>query len=308
MYTNTLDGKFAVFRDESTHRRLTNRDRLDKLYEKAGEHRGCGALYRKWGIIVNIKKLKKENGMIVPCLMEIPEGAKQIVIYVHGFESRKECDTARLLQERLPKEGIGAVSYDQPGHGEEEARKEWIRVESCKDSLQTVEEYLQTQYPDAEILYFASSYGAYLTALYISTRPHLGDKLFMRSAAVNMPHLLLGPPGSEPDPQALELLEKQGYLQPNLGAGNPVKVPKGMFEDLRDNDLFQKFNPDAFSHTACRMVHGSKDPVIDPRMAKAFSEKFQIPITFMEGEGHSINLKPEDPDRVVDQALEFFRA
>ena len=128
MYTNTLDGKFAVFRDESTHRRLTNRDRLDKLYEKAGEHRGCGALYRKGGIIVNIKKLKKENGMIVPCLMEIPEGAKQIVIYVHGFESRKECDTARLLQERLPKEGIGAVSYDQPGHGEEEARKEWRSI------------------------------------------------------------------------------------------------------------------------------------------------------------------------------------
>ena len=55
------------------------------------------------------------------------------------------------------------------------------------------------------------------------------------------------------------------------------------------------------------MVHGSEDPVIDPRMAKKFSEKFSIPITFMEGEGHSINLKPEDPDKVMDQAIEFFR-
>ena len=56
------------------------------------------------------------------------------------------------------------------------------------------------------------------------------------------------------------------------------------------------------------MVHGSEDPVIDPEMARGFAEKFRIPITFFPGEGHSINLKPGDPDRVVDMALEFFRA
>lgn len=251
--------------------------------------------------------LTKENGKIVPCLFEIPEGAEKIVIYIHGFESCKECATAELMRKRMPPEGIGVVSYDQPGHGEAEARQEWIRIESCKDSLQTVENYIHEQYPEAEILYFGSSYGAYLTGLYIGSRPHLGHKFFMRSAAVNMPWLLLGAPGSEPDEQAIALLKKQGYLQPNLGVGNPVKVPLGMFEDLKENDLFEKFNPDAFGHTSCRMVHGSEDPVIDPRMAEKFSEKFSIPITFMEGEGHSINLKPEDPDKVMDQALEFFR-
>ncbi|WP_173558256.1 alpha/beta hydrolase [Eubacterium pyruvativorans] len=253
-------------------------------------------------------KLRKGNGHIVPCLAEIPDGAKQIVLYVHGFESCKECDTAELLRRRLPAEGVGVVSYDQPGHGEEEARQEPLGIEACKDSLALVEEKAAARCPDAEILYFGSSYGAYLTGLYISSRPHRGHRFFMRSAAVNMPWLLLGPPGTPPDPEAAALLEKQGYLQPNLGVGNPVKIPRGMFEDLRQNNLFLSFAPDAFGETCCRMVHGSEDPVIDPEMARVFAEKFRIPITFFPGEGHSINLKPGDPDRVVDMALEFFRA
>lgn len=75
-------------------------------------------------------KLRKGNGHIVPCLAEIPDGAKQIVLYVHGFESCKECDTAELLRRRLPAEGVGVVSYDQPGHGEEEARQEPLGIEA----------------------------------------------------------------------------------------------------------------------------------------------------------------------------------
>ncbi len=252
-------------------------------------------------------KLSKENGCVVPCLADVPEGAGMIVIYVHGFESCKECMTAKVLFRRMPPEGIGVISYDQPGHGEAEARDEWIGIEACMDSLQAVENYAHEKYPEAEIVYFGSSFGAYVTGLYISSREHLGDKFFMRSAAVNMPWLLLGPPGSEPDPESLALLKKQGYLQPNLGVGDPVKVPEAMFQDLKEHDLFEEFNPDAFGKTACRMVHGEKDIVIDPKMASKFADKFGIPIVFMLGEGHSISLKPDSPDVVMDHAIAFFR-
>lgn len=39
-----------------------------------------------------------------------------------------------------------------------------------------------------------------------------------------------GAPGSEPDSEALEELNKKGYLILGLGGTSQVKVPKGMFE------------------------------------------------------------------------------
>jgi hypothetical protein len=41
--------------------------------------------------------------------------------------------------------------------------------------------------PEAEICYFSSSFGAYITLIYLTTREHRGKKAFLRSAAVNMP-------------------------------------------------------------------------------------------------------------------------
>lgn len=251
--------------------------------------------------------LIKTNGAEIPCLVEIPTGARHVVIMIHGFESCKECATGELLFRRMPPEGIGVITYDQPGHGTDLAREEWLGLDACMDSLQTVENYARELAPEAEIEYFASSFGAYVTGLYISHREHLGRKLFMRSGAVNMPWLLLGPPGSEPDPEAIALLKKQGYLQPNIGVGDPVKVPEEMFKELGEHDLFKEFNPDAFTHVDCRMVHGENDPVVDLKFAKSFSGRFDIPITVMPGEGHSINLDPEDPDKVADLAIAFFR-
>lgn len=47
---------------------------------------------------------------------------------------------------------------------------------------------------------------------------------------VIMPWLFLGAPGSEPDSEALEELNKKGYLMLGLTGTRQVKVPKGMFE------------------------------------------------------------------------------
>ncbi len=245
--------------------------------------------------------IPKAGGAVVPAICEVPEGVSQIVIMVHGFESAKECATGQLLFRRMVPAGLGVIAYDQPGHGSAEARRDPLTLAACFESLAAVENAAARRWPRARPVYFASSFGAYIALLYVSGRAHLGRKLFVRCGAVNMPALLLGPASA---PAARALLEKQGYLQPNLGIGDPVKLPARMLADLAAHDLFARFRPGG---AAVRMVHGAADPVVPVAAARAFAERFDLPITVFPGENHSLNAAPATPERVADLALAFFR-
>lgn len=251
-------------------------------------------------------KLVKANGAVIPCLSEVPERPKAVAIMIHGFTSNKNCATAQLLFRRFPGRGIGVVTYDQPAHGNQEAREEQLRIKNCKESLECVEDYVSEHYPEAEIFYFASSFGAYVTGLYVSTRKHRGKKAFFRSAAVIMPELILGPEGAEPDCQVMAELDEKGYIEPDLGLGDRIKIPRGFLEDLQENNLFEIFDNVKYGKTDVELVHGGDDVVVPVRAAESFAEKFGFDITVMKGENHSICAEPASPDKVADLALDFY--
>lgn len=250
--------------------------------------------------------LKKANGHSVACLEDIPACAERIVIAIHGFTSSKESPTVQMLLRRLPAAGIGVVGIDLPCHGVEESYEEELRVEACKDSVAIAERYVAERYPNAEICYFASSFGAYITALYISTRPHKGRKAFFRSAAVNMPSLFIKEDLNEKEQELYRELDEKGYFMQGFGLGRPVKVTRGFIDDLGENDLPSLFTPDRYGPHRIAMAHGAEDDVIDPAAAAAFAERFGIHETVFPGEGHSLSNDPETPDRVADLAIELF--
>ena len=249
-------------------------------------------------------RIKKANGREISCLVEVPEGAKRIVIMVHGFTSCKDCATAELLFRRLPKEGIGVVTYDQPGHGE--ATDDPLGVFNCMDSLETVENYVAERFSGVELGYFGSSYGGYVIGMYISMRKHRGGKAFLRSAAVNMPDLILGPLEEAWNPQVEEMLKVQGFIAPDIGLGDIVEIPTQFLKELHENNLFEKFDNEKFGHVDLEFVHGGLDPVVDINAARSFAEKFGFKFNVIEGEGHSICDKAESPDKVADLAIEFY--
>lgn len=251
-------------------------------------------------------KLQKKDGHIVACVKEIPYNPRGITIVVHGFTSSKESSTVQMLLRRLPRAGLGVVAIDLPAHGQEESRKEELRIEGCKDSLQIAEQYVTENYPNIDIYYFGSSFGAYITALYISTRPHRGRKAFFRSAAVNMPTLFIKENPNDEEKKLLEELEENGFIQPSLDLGSPVKVTKAMFGDLAENNLFERFDQNRFGEHKIAMAHGAEDTVIDPSAARAFAQMFSVPITFFEGEGHSLSNASQTPERVADLAIELY--
>lgn len=252
--------------------------------------------------------LKKANGHSVACAEVIPADAKGIVIAVHGFTSSKESPTVQLLFKRLPAAGFGVVGIDLPCHGVEESYEEELRIESAKESLAVTEQYVTENYPALPVYYFASSFGAYISALYISTRPHRARKLFFRSAAVNMPSLFFKENPTDEERQLFAQLEEQGYFMQGFNLGRPVKVTKGFISDLAAADLPTLFDPDRFGPHRIAMAHGSDDPVIDPAAAASFAERFGIEETVFEGEGHSLCGDPGTPDRVVDLAIGLYQS
>ena len=252
--------------------------------------------------------IQKKNGCRVSCVKQIPDHPAGIVIAIHGFTSSKESSTYRRLLTRLPAAGFGVIGIDLPGHGMQESAEETLRIPGAIDSIEAAEQYVLREYPRYEICYFASSFGAYLTGLYISTREHTGRKVFWRSAAVNMPELFHKENPTPKEKQQLKELETRGYFETDMDLHSPVRVTREFYNDLLENDLFQIFDPERFGKHAIAMGHGREDDVIDPQAAERFAAQYQIPVTWFPKEGHSLSNDPDTPDRVVDLAISLYRA
>ena len=257
---------------------------------------------------VETYKIVKSSGRVVSCIREVPEDPAGIVIAVHGFTSSKTGPTYQLLLESMPAYGLGAAAFDLPGHGTEESAEEPLRVPGAIDSIEAVERDIVTRYPGIPVYYFASSFGAYLTGLYISSREHAGRKAFFRSAAVNMPALFIKEDPTEKEKQQLEDLERQGWFDTDMDLHAPVRITRDMYNDLMETDLFERFDPEFGGRHQIRMVHGAEDDVIDPAEAVRFAEKFSIPLRMIAQEGHSLSNDPRLPGRIMREAAEFFRS
>ena len=216
--------------------------------------------------------LTKRNGHQIPCIAEFPDGMKKLVIVIHGYDSSKESDNAANLMRRLPEKGFGVFAYDQPNHGSEQAAEEELTVENCLDSLARVEAYLTERFPDKEVCYFGSSFGAYILGIYLTTRPHKGNKAFMRCAAVNFP----------------ELARDEGV------------------EDVDLPDLFELFEQAKPEDVEIAFAHGECDSTVKVDAVIAFTDRFGYPLTVFPGEEHPICTDPESPKKVAGLAIELF--
>ncbi len=245
---------------------------------------------------MNTFYIAKTDNYKIPCIASIPEACKTIIIAIHGLCSCKESDSIAFFAKYFNPKGIGVVAYDQPGHG---ACKEPLRVGGCLDSLSAVEGWVKETYPAADICYIGSSFGGYILGLYLALREHAGRKALMRCCAVNFPQMLLGAPGNKPDPKALDQLNRQGYLLLKMDTGNPVKLPRGFFEDLMHYDLDKLYETQKPADVALAFAHGGADQVVNPAAVKAFTAKYSYPLTIFEGENHPICTKSESPAKVA---------
>ncbi|MGI6028438.1 MAG: alpha/beta hydrolase [Candidatus Heteroscillospira sp.] len=209
-------------------------------------------------------------------------GCERVLIAAHGFGSCALSRTNRLLMDTMPQSGWGVAAFDFPGHGDSSAPPEALRIESCLDALEAVENLVQERYPGAETAYFGSSFGAYITAIYLSRRGHRGKRAFFRSAAVTMPDILLG----QEWPGAAEQLSERGWFSLDYpGYQHPLAIPQGFLDDLRETELFEVYGSDA----ELAMIHGDADETVPYEAARRFAEKFGARLITVPGGHHALD-------------------
>ena len=244
------------------------------------------------------------NNYDIACLHNVTGGEKIVVIISHGFGSSKESPTAMTLAETLTSRGMGAFAYDFPGHGESPVSGEMLRIESCLDDLAAVEAHVRTLAPQAEIMYFSSSFGAYINLIYLAKRSHAGSRSFLRSAAVNMPGIFR----ERETPEITKQLEEQGYFIMDLDYVRPLKVTREFCHDLASNDVFSLYKQGIIkSRTQIAMIHGEADETASVKDARCFASQSGADLLIVEGGSHRL-MDPGQMDLVMKTAMDFFIA
>lgn len=240
--------------------------------------------------------IKRSGSYDIMFTAETDMDSRTIVVIAHGFGSSKESPTAQMLMRELPKHGIGAIAFDFPAHGDSPVDGEFLRIENCIEDLASVEQMVRKENPDAEIIYFGSSFGAYITLNYISEYRLRGAKAFLRSAAVNMPDLFRNPTEEEK-----KSLEDKGFVILDYDNGRPLKITEEFITDLWEHDLFENFS---MGNARIRMIHGTGDETIDYVRAREFSQKYSVDMITVDNGDHRLSI-PGAPERVLQEALEF---
>ncbi len=241
--------------------------------------------------------IKGKNGYDIPYVAEIDKASDKILIMAHGFSSSKGSPTVKMIMGELPARGIGVIAFDFPGHGESPVDGDMLTVDHCVDDLKAVGEFVRADYPDAEICYFGSSFGAYITLHYLMKYHVDSAKAFLRSAAVNMHEIFL-----ELTEEQRASLESYGYFIDDYGM-RPLKVTREFVEDLKEHDLFKAF---ASGNNQIKMIHGTDDDDIEYGRAKEFADKYHIEMITVPGGDHMLSI-PGAPEKVLAEALSFLK-
>jgi len=270
-------------------------------YKKAskGRRRYLCPAYEKQPAVYEEQRIMGKNGYEIPFCRNL-NGEKKVVIVCHGYGSEKDSQNGIALLDELPKAGIGCVAFDLPAHGSSPADGSNLRISNCLDDIAAMEEWVHEQCPDAEIAYFGYSFGAYLTILYMMTRPHLGKQAFLRSAAIDMPSIFR----EDITRVRREQLESRGYCILDEDFVYGLKIVPGFADDFRKHDLLKLYHP---GEGTFRMIHGADDDIALLSHAQRFAELSGSELKVLPGCKHLLN-EEGAMEETVRYAIEFYRS
>lgn len=242
--------------------------------------------------------IQGKNGYDIPCAHFLAGGEERVVIFCHGLGSSKESPTVKTVSAALRDRGIGTVAFDFPGHGESPADGEMFRVSNCTEDLASVEAHVKKRCPGARIGYFASSFGAYINLVFLSTCRHIGTRSFLRCAAVDMAGILR----RNTTPEHRTQLEEYGFVMVDEDYTRPLRITRGFLADLEAQDLFRLYRPGT---ALLGMIHGTKDEAAPIEDARRFARLAGAELTEVEGADHRFSI-PGGMRQVTEAALRFF--
>lgn len=228
-------------------------------------------------------EIVSSGGYMIPISAQIEGGDAMVCIICHGFASSKASSTAQMMAAHCRSMGIGAAAFDFPCHGQSSAPFESLTVDRCLEDLQAVEHWVKTKSEHAEIVYFGSSFGAYVVLCHLCSGQSLGKRAFLRCAAVDMDRSF-----GVKTPEVLNQTSEKGHFLYDPGFGPGLKLSEAFFDSLGCRDLFAMDLPQG---AVLSMIHGMCDDVVSPDEARRYAALKGVPITMIPDTGHSIDSK-----------------
>ena len=156
---------------------------------------------------------------------------KQIVVGVHGFFGDKESSVLVKLGERLVQNNSALITFDLPCHGHNDT-SQILRLSDCIKSFDYIFDWVYENFPNIPISIFATSFGGYLTLLYLSKHDKILNKIILRAPAINMHHVLTDVllPFQSLSAEDLKIAK-------NIGKEQSLWVDFSFIEELKINSL-----------------------------------------------------------------------
>ena len=165
----------------------------------------------------------------------ISEDVKEILIGVHGFAGDKESSALTNVAEALSTNHIGLIALDLPGHGASEVNGDFLTIDNCLNDIKSVIEYAKKEYSGAKISMFATSFGAYLTLLYITKSGNDFNKVILRCPAIKMDQIFV----DEIINEDMGTFNDRTFT--TVGYERELKVNYAYFKELVENNIIDSF-------------------------------------------------------------------
>ena len=223
---------------------------------------------------------------------------RQVVVFCHGFGGHKDNSAAAKFAERMiSKHKYAAlVTFNWPCHGDDVKKK--LTLDLCISYLDLVVRHVRDRFKTEEIYCYATSFGGYLTMLYLQRMGNPFRRIALRCPAVPMYDVLMKAIMTTAD---AELLQKG--REAAVGFDRKVPVSPAFLRELEENDIRTYDYLDWAEDIL--VLHGLEDEIVPIAGAEAFCENQLIEFVSIAGADHRFRNQ-----RAMDQAmkciLEFF--
>jgi len=224
---------------------------------------------------------------------------RKAVIFCHGFGGHKDNSAAEKLAGRILSKykDVALITFNWPCHGDDVKKK--LCLNDCMTYLRLVITHTREALGAEAIYANATSFGGYLTLLYLSRHGNPFRKIILRCPAIPMYDVLLG---AIVDEKSLEQLRRG--RDASVGFDRKVPVSPGFLTELKENDIreydFLDWAEDIL------ILHGTADEVVPYHNAVLFSEEKLIDLVTVEGADHRFR-HPGSMEQAIKESLEFYR-
>lgn len=241
--------------------------------------------------------MKGKNGYKISYEASIPDGARVIIIAMHGFCGDKSSSCIGELEKRVTQKGIGLIKFDWPGHGESEAAGDQLTLDNCLSDIDSVVEYVKSVSPHARLIAFATSFGGYLALLYNYYNRDVFEKIILRSPAINMYKALMNGVLTN---EALSQLRQNGSTV--YGFERDLKITESFVEEVRGNDISEMYHGIALPNVS--IIHGTDDDLVPFADSRLFANEHRCQLHEVKGADHRYK-KPGELDKVIEITMKI---